>query len=262
MVITWMIVLFLRMKIVLIMHQFKTYPNSSYLRTKVTSKNIMAYALTIFYADPHDTPRQETWNYCSIIGKFNILAQNTRPGISFVVYQCAGFCSRPSSAFELAVKSIIQYLIHIKDEGLILHPTRDFTLDMYIDANFAGLWHQQHSALHESVLSCTGYVITYCSCPIHRVNKFQSEIAPSTTESKYITLSIATRELLTLRQFLHEIHQHGIVYISLDAHFNTTKTMSLAITMIYKDNASCIVHTKSEGNKTHCPNVAPLQRSN
>jgi hypothetical protein len=127
---------------------------------------------------------------------------------------------------------------------------------MYVDTDFAGLWHQQHSALCESVLSRTGYIITYCGCPIHWVSKLQSEIALSTTESEYITLSMVTRDLLPLRHLLAEIHQNGIVKIPLQYHFNTTKTTSLAATMIYEDNASCIVLANSEGTKPRTKHIA------
>jgi hypothetical protein len=114
----------------------------------------------VLFNDSFNTPRQYSWNYRSIIGKLNFLAQNTRPDIAFAIHQCARFCSKPSATHELAIKRIIRYLIYTKDKGLILHPTRDFTLDMYVDADFTGLWHQQHSALRESVLSWTGYIIT------------------------------------------------------------------------------------------------------
>lgn len=76
---------------------------------------------------------------------------------------------------------------------------------------------KQHSALHESVLSRTGYIITYCGCSIHWVSKLQSEITLSTTESEHIALSIATHELLPLWHLLQEIHQHGLVQIPLNA---------------------------------------------
>lgn len=46
----------------------------------------------ILYPDTNGTPRQETWNYRSIIGKLNFLAQNIHPDISFVVHQCTCFC--------------------------------------------------------------------------------------------------------------------------------------------------------------------------
>jgi len=175
---------------------------------------------SVLHSDPTKTPRQELWNYRSVLGKLNFLAQNTRPDLSFAVHQCARFCTNPTALHELALKRIIRYLVLTSNRGLILHPSKDFRLDMYVDADFAGLWHQQHSAMRECVLSCTGYIITYCNCPIHWVSKLQTEIALSTTESEYIALSMATRDLLPLRRLLQEIHQHGIVQLPLNNPFN------------------------------------------
>lgn len=59
----------------------------------------------------------------------------------------------------------------IQGKGLILHPTLDFKLDMYFNADFTGMWHQAHAELHDCALSWTGYIITYCGCPIHSASK-------------------------------------------------------------------------------------------
>jgi hypothetical protein len=32
---------------------------------------------------------------------------------------------------------------------LLLYKTKDFILDVYIDAYFAGMWHWEYSSLHE-----------------------------------------------------------------------------------------------------------------
>jgi hypothetical protein len=120
---------------------------------------------------------------------------------------------------------------------------------MYVDADFAGMWHQEHSALRENVLSHTGYIITFCDCPIHWASKLQSEIALSTTKAEYIALSMVTRELLPLCHIVQEIHQHSLVHIPLPATFNTTKSSTLQATQVYEDNASCIVITHCEGSK-------------
>ncbi len=84
----------------------------------------------------------------------------------------------------------------MKSTDLQLQPTKDFTLDMYADADFAGLWYQEHSALCKNILSRADYIITYCGCPIYWASKLQTEIALSTTESEYITLSMVTCEQL------------------------------------------------------------------
>jgi hypothetical protein len=201
---------------------------------------------SILHRDPSNTPRMDPWNYRSIIGKLNFLAQNTRPDISFVVHQCARFSSHPTRLHELAVKRIVRYLQFTADKGLQLHPTKDFSLNMYVDADFAGLWHQEFSALRENVLSRTGYIITYCNCPIHWASKLQSEIALSTTESEYIALSMATRELIPLRRLLLELNQYSYIHAPLPHQFNTTKTTHLATSHIYEDNQACVVLATSD----------------
>jgi hypothetical protein len=195
-------------------------------------------ALGILYPDHNGYPRQESWNFRSLIGKLNFLAQNTRPDdISFAVHQCARFSSKPTALHELAVKRIGRYLLATKDRGLTLQPRHDYKLDMYVDADFAGMWHQEYSHLRDCALSRSGYVITYCGCPIHWASKLQSEIALSTTESEYKTLSMATRELLPLRQLVTELHQNILISTPLNFKFSTTHTSHLEATTIYEDNA-------------------------
>jgi hypothetical protein len=119
------------------------------------------------------------------------------------VHQCTRFCTAPKAIHELAVKRIARYLLATRDKGLLLRPTTSFTLDMYVDADFAGRWHWEFSHLRNSVLSRTGYVLTFCGCPISWSSTLQSEIALSTTESEDIALSSTTRELLPLRRILN-----------------------------------------------------------
>jgi hypothetical protein len=211
---------------------------------------------SILYPDPNGIPRQDSWNYRSIIAKLNFLAQNTRPDISFAVHQCARFSQSPTVLHELAVKRNIRYLIYTKDKGLILHPTKHFNLDMYVDADFAGMWHQQHSALCDNVLSRTGYIITFCGCPIHWVSKLQSEIALSMTESKYIALGMVTRELLHLRCLLQEVHRLSLIKLSSTNIFNITRTPTLAATQVFEDNEACIVLAHSETTKVRTKHIA------
>jgi hypothetical protein len=58
-----------------------------------------------------------------------------------------------------------------------------------------------------SVLSRSGYVIRLYGCPILWVSKLQTEIAPlSTTESEYIALSQAMREVVPLLDIYEHIN--------------------------------------------------------
>jgi hypothetical protein len=127
---------------------------------------------------------------------------------------------------------------------------------MHVDANFAGMWHQEHSALQKIVLSRTGYIITYCGFLIHQVSKLQSEIALSTTESKYIALSMATHDLLPLQKILTEIYQHSLINAPLHESFNTTKMTHLIVSQIYEDYQACIVLAQSDHSKVQTKRIA------
>lgn len=210
----------------------------------------------ILYPDKDGIPRQDSWNFRSVIGKLNFIAQNTRPDISFAMHQCARYSSAPTALHELAVKRIGRYLLATKDKGLILHPTKNFKLDMFVDADFAGVWHREKSELRDCALSRTGYIITYCGCPIHWASKLQSKIALSTTEAEYIALSMASRELLPLRRLVIELHKHGLFQTPLDTPFSITKTSYLEATTFYEDNTSCIVLAYSEGTKVRTKHIS------
>lgn len=121
------------------------------------------------------------------------------------MHQCACYSSNPKALHELAVKRIARYLFMTKDKGLRLKPTPDFSLNMFVDADIAGMWHKEYAALRTSVLSRTGFVITFCNCPVTWSSKLQTEIVLSTMMSEYIALSTATHELLPLRLFLKDI---------------------------------------------------------
>jgi hypothetical protein len=58
------------------------------------------------------------------------------------MHQCAHYSIHPTTLHEFAVKWIGCYLLQTKDKGLTLHPKQDFKLNMFVNANFAGMWHQ------------------------------------------------------------------------------------------------------------------------
>jgi hypothetical protein len=70
-------------------------------------KNTPTPATEFLHADTEGIVRQESWNYPSVIGQLNYIAQNSRPDISFAVHQCARFSKEPKALHEKAVKRII-----------------------------------------------------------------------------------------------------------------------------------------------------------
>ena len=75
---------------------------------------------------------------------------------------------------------------------------------MLLDADFSGGWKDGNHDSLESVFSRTGFVIMYAGCPITWRSKLQTETALSTTESKYIALSSAMREVIPFLDLMKE----------------------------------------------------------
>jgi hypothetical protein len=82
---------------------------------------------------------------------------------------------------------------------MIICPSPDLTLDLFVDADFAGLWNAEKPDDPTAVKSRTGYIITIGGTPVIWSSKLQTEIALSTCEAEYIALSTAMRALLPLR---------------------------------------------------------------
>jgi hypothetical protein len=217
------------------------------LDSKSTKKFIPASM--ILFPDPDGEDRQEhtKWNYRSVVGKLSYLAQMTRPDIAYAVHMCARFCAKPKLIHEKAVKYLGRYLLSTRDQGLILKPTTTFSLDAYVDADFAGLWHRNFAELRETALSRTGYIITFCGCPIFWKSKLQSEVALSTTEAEYIALSMCMRDLLPMRRLLSELSKQFCKFElensrAVTGHLESADLKGkLPPSAVYEDNAGCVI---------------------
>ena len=100
------------------------------------------------------------------------------------MHQCAKNIQDPKLLYEQAVKHIGRYLYKTRDKGIILQPKKNGRLEVYIDSNFLGRWHQDYAEIRDSVLSNTGFVVTYCGCPLTWTSKIQMQIALSTVEAE------------------------------------------------------------------------------
>jgi hypothetical protein len=87
-------------------------------------KNTPPPATAILQSDTDGRARQESWNYPSVIGQLNHLAQNSRPAISFAVHQCSRFSREHKALYEKALTRIIYYLQCTREKPLILKPNK------------------------------------------------------------------------------------------------------------------------------------------
>jgi hypothetical protein len=73
------------------------------------------------------------------------LSSNSRPDIQFAVHQCARFTHSPRKIHEEAVKHICRYLKGTIHQGVEFDPHPAMRLDMFCDADYAGLWKSEDS---------------------------------------------------------------------------------------------------------------------
>ena len=149
---------------------------------------------------------------------------------------------------EQAIKRIIQYLLSTRTKdgsykGLLFKIDKSKSIDIYVDASFAGDWDRSWSEEPSSVFSRTGFVIYYAGCPVVWMSKLQTEISLSTTESEYIALSHSMREAIPMMTLLDEMKKI----------FSIETELPKVHCTIVEDNNSCIELVK-------CPKMRPRTR--
>jgi hypothetical protein len=68
--------------------------------------------------------------------------------------------------------------------GMIIKPIDALSLELYVDADFAGLWNAEQPDDLISVKSRTGYIIMISGAPVIWSSKLQTEIALLTCEAE------------------------------------------------------------------------------
>jgi hypothetical protein len=138
--------------------------------------------------DKNGKPKQDTFNYASVVGMLLYLLGHTRPDLAYSVSQVARFMFNPKHSHKIAIKWIGHYLIGTKDKGMIIKPTSTIGMDAYPDADFAGLYSYEDNNDPVCVCRRTGYIITVAGCPIYWSSKLQTETATPTMEAEIIAL--------------------------------------------------------------------------
>ena len=158
-----------------------------------------------------------------------------KPEIAYAVHQCARFCKNPKLSHERAVHRIVRYLTTTQDKGLIFKPDKSKGIVCHVDADFAGNWNLCECDNPASVLSRTGFIITYAKCPLVWTSRLQSEILLSTCESEYIALSQAMKEIIHLVNIPGEIKKH----------FKVIEDLPEIHCKLFEDNKSAFVLAKA-----------------
>jgi hypothetical protein len=187
--------------------------------------------------DDDGDPPNGAYSYASVIGMLQYLQGHSRPDITYAVSQCARFVHSPKRSHEEALERIGLYLKGTLDEGLILKPTGELDIDIYVDADFAGLWPHEDKQDPTCVKSRTGFVICISSCPVIWISKLQNEIALSTMEAEYNALSYAMRSALPFKTTVQAVAQAIGLSDDRATKFKTT---------VWEDNAGALTLANME----------------
>ena len=154
-----------------------------------------ALSTVILHKDPKGVKIHPELIYQSVIGKLNFVEKSSRPDLAFAMHQCAQFSSDPKQSHSEAVKRIGHYLKGTQHMGITLNPNYQKSFQCWVNADFAGTQKPEGSQADPMTSkSHPGWGITCAGCPITWVSKLQTLMALSTTEAKYVALSMAMQE--------------------------------------------------------------------
>lgn len=157
-------------------------------------------------ADKDGPSMEEHWNYQGICGMLLYLSTNTRPDITFAVSQVCRFGQDSKKSHAAAVKTILRYLQKTRNDGIIVKPSdNQLNLDLYVDADFCGLFNREDPRDANSVRSRTGYIALLCGWPIVWKSALQTHLSQSTLEAEYSALSSSLRVFLPLKRLIEDM---------------------------------------------------------
>ena len=185
-------------------------------------------------SDKDGLDAQGTYNYRSVCGMCLYLSGHSRPDIHFAVTQCCRYGHAPKRSHEEALEHLGLYLKGTRDKGLIMRPEGVdlLRIDMFVDADFAGMWGHEHPQDPACAKSRSGYVIFVANCPILWVSKMQDTIACSSMESEFQALSTGMRDLLPIRYLMLEFCEQ-LKLAEMDV-------AQVCKTTVHEDNQGCL----------------------
>ena len=104
------------------------------------------------HKDSNRPVRKHNWHYQSMIGMLKYLEKSTCPELVYAAHQCEHFCEKPRLSHKRAVHKIVCYLIGTKERGFIFTPDKNYGIECFVDADFAGNWNYVEESDPVSVL--------------------------------------------------------------------------------------------------------------
>jgi hypothetical protein len=172
------------------------------------------------------------FNYMSVVGTLNYLAQTTHPDIMYATHQIAKYSSDPRQLHGKVILYLIRYLKKTRDLGLHFKPDSNKGFECYCDADFSGLWNKAFAPVDPSTSkSWSGWIIFYAGCPVSWASKLQSQVTLFTTEAEYIAMSQALRDLIPIMGLLKEMSKQD---------FKVLCTEPYVYCKVFEDNSGAL----------------------
>ena len=202
----------------------------------VKTKSTPAMVSKLLTRDEDGEEFDESFHYRSIIGKLHYLEKGTRSDISYITHQCARFADKPKASHAKAVRWLARYLKATRDKGLLIKPSPNHGLEVFVDADFSGNWDPKSPEKDkDTARSRHGYIITYEKCPVIWKSQMQTEVCLSSTESEYVGLSYALREVIPIMEIIKEMKQLKLI---------STSTCPKVHCRVFEDNSGALEMAK------------------
>ncbi len=166
--------------------------------------------------------------YQGMTGSLIFSIVETRPDIAFATSVVSRFAKNLSQQHTKAVKTIMRYLKATKTVGIMYgngEGSGDLIIKGYSDSNWAGD--------HATRKSTSGFIFMLNDGPVSWCLKRQATVALSSTEAKYVALTLITKEVTWLRLLLIEV---GL--LDKDGQYAKIKVTKNTRTKQIRDNAA------------------------
>ena len=136
-------------------------------------------------------------SYVSVIGSLMYLAIVTRPDIAYAVFRLRSYMANPMLSHWAAAKQVLRYLSGTQEQGITYRAEgtepRKNRFYGYSDVSYAN---------NDDATSISGYVFSMSRGTITWGSKKQTSVSLSSTESEYVVMADAAREVTWLQNLL------------------------------------------------------------
>lgn len=138
--------------------------------------------------------KEDQTRYRSGVGMLLYLVKHSRPDLNNAVRELSKVMDGATADHMKMMLRTVRFVMKTKNRGLHMKPTRDYTLEAYVDSDFAG-----DQGTRKSI---TGYLVYFCGVVVAWKSKQQGGVTLSSSEAEYYALSEVATELLFVKQIV------------------------------------------------------------